>query len=330
VSPEITIVVLARERFSTAIRTLEHLYEVTDTPFDLVYVDGRSPRRVRDELRRQAARHGFTLLRHERYLTPNSARNLGLAHVSTPFVLFIDNDMHVTPGWLQSLLDTAKETGAWAVGPLYFEGDPADEIIHMAGGDLSFDGEYGHRAVTTVHRHHHLKVGDVRDLRRGPCGYAELHTLLLRTDVIRSMGGFDERYKASREHLDLCLRIRADGGEVWFEPASRVTYMEPPPVPLSDLPFFWLRWSDAWSLDSLGAFCDTYGIDRSYLSRVAVMRERRMVALDPVLSLTSRVLGDRAASATRRVLYRVEPRLNRVWSTALTRAGRTTTTTTST
>ena len=60
------------------------------------------------------------------------------------------------------------------------------------------------------------------------------------------------------------------------------------------------------------------------------MRERRMIALDPVVSVTRRAFVDRAASAKRRVLYKVEPRVNRIWSTVLTRAGRTTTTTTTT
>jgi hypothetical protein len=280
---------------------------------------------VRDELRRLASRHGFTLVREERYLSPNAARNLGSAHVHTPYVVFMDNDVLVTPGWLGSLRETAEETGAWAVGPLYFEGDPADEIIHMAGGDLSFDGDFGRRAITTVHRHQHLKLGDAPDVRREACDYVEFHCVLLRTDAIRAMEGFDERYKATREHLDLCLKIKDKGGEVWFEPASRVTYLSPPPVPLSDVPYFLLRWSDAWSLDSLRTFCDVYGVDRSYLERVAVMRRRRMAALSPVLAGARKLLGQRGADAVNRLLRKVEPRANRLLTVVLTRTGRTAT-----
>src|SRR5262249_24309080 len=45
--PDVTIVVVPRERFSFARASLEALYRHTDPPFHLVYVDGGSPRRVR-------------------------------------------------------------------------------------------------------------------------------------------------------------------------------------------------------------------------------------------------------------------------------------------
>jgi len=40
--PQVTIVVVPRERFSLAARSLQSIYEQSDVPFRLVYVDGGS------------------------------------------------------------------------------------------------------------------------------------------------------------------------------------------------------------------------------------------------------------------------------------------------
>jgi GT2 family glycosyltransferase len=321
-SPAVTVVVVPRERFSRALESLERLYEVTDTPFDLVYVDGRSPRKVRDHLRAASEEHGFTLLREERYLAPNRARNLALPHVHTPYVVFMDNDLLVTPGWLDALVDCAEETGAWAVGPLYFEGDPGDELIHMAGGSIEFSGEAGRRTIRTTHHHQHVRLADAPALGRGACDYLEFHCALVRTDVFGRIGALDEGLLSSREHLDLCLRITEAGGTVWFEPASQVTYLSPPPVPLGDIPYYWLRWSDAWSRASLEHFSETYGIDGNYVDRVGIMRGRRQLVFAPVQAWTGRRLGGKAERVLGRALSAAEPRLNRlfVWSIAGRRA----------
>src|SRR5258705_13531358 len=132
--PLVTIVIVPRERFSFALTSLDAVYERTSFPFRLVYVDAGSPRAVRRALQRRAADRGFELLRVDRYLTPNAARNLGLHRVHTRYVVFLDNDGLVMPGWLTALVGCAEETGAAVCGPLQLIGDPARELIHIAGG----------------------------------------------------------------------------------------------------------------------------------------------------------------------------------------------------
>jgi GT2 family glycosyltransferase len=118
-APLATVAVVQRDRFSPTRAALERLYEVTEPPFRLIYVDGGSPQRVRAYLTDQARQRGFHLLRRDSYLSPNEARNLALRHVDTRYVVFLDNDVLVTPGWLEALVRCAEETGAWTVGPFY-------------------------------------------------------------------------------------------------------------------------------------------------------------------------------------------------------------------
>ncbi len=123
-APLATIVVLPRERFSYAKPALASVLAHPPAPHRLVYVDAGAPPALRRYLEDAAQSHAFELVRVSRYLSPNRARNLGLARVCTPYVVFLDNDVVVTPGWLESLVTCAEETQATVVGPLVCEGEP--------------------------------------------------------------------------------------------------------------------------------------------------------------------------------------------------------------
>ncbi|NEQ25072.1 MAG: glycosyltransferase [Microcoleus sp. SIO2G3] len=251
--PQVTIVVVPRERFSCTRESLESIYEHTTFPFKLVYVDGNSPAHVRRYLEEQAQAKGFQLIRTDYYLSPNHARNIGLSQVNTKYAVFFDNDVVVSPGWLEALVRCAQETGATVVGPLMCQDQPVHEIVHFAGGEC--------RVVTDIKGRRHLRekmykqgkrVADVRDrLQRTETELAEFHCVLVRTEIFERLGSFDEGMLNTKEHLDFCMSVRQAGGTVYFEPACLVTYVPGPPLELTDIHFYMLRWSDAWSMGSL-------------------------------------------------------------------------------
>jgi glycosyltransferase involved in cell wall biosynthesis len=288
--PEVTIVVAPRERFSGTRLTLETLYRVTPPPFGLVYVDGGAPGPIRGYLRSQAKEKGFTLVRGRPYLSPNRARNLGFQGVDTKYVVFLDNDVVVAPGWLDALLECAEETGAWIVGPLYCVDRPFHTKVHMAGGLAHFEEKDGVRRFVERHLLMHRPVAEVRGgLAPGPTEQVEFHCLLARTDAMRQLGPLDERFLAAPEvQIDLCLRARALGGGVWLEPAAIVTYDRPPPLRLYDLPYYLLRWSEDWGRRGLEHFSRQWDLaaDDPYFERqLQFMAWQRSLAIRPFLRL---------------------------------------------
>ena len=308
-----TIVVVPREQFSVAPLSLETLYTCTENVFHLVYVDGRSPRRLREHLERSARQRGFRLLRSETYLSPNQARNWGLQHVSTDYVVFMDNDVLVTPGWLRHLRACAEQTGAWAVGPLYLEGDPRQQIIHMAGGAYAFEGERPRRLFRTTHVLQQTRLTTLAEpLRRGPCDFIEFHCMLVRREVFDRLGPLDEALLNTREHLDLCLQIQAAGGSVYFEPEAVVTYRAPPPLAVTDIPYFMLRWSEDWTRRALSHFIAKYGLDPTYHERSVIAAARRAIVFAPVARAASRILGKRGGHWVHQGLSRTERIINRL------------------
>jgi GT2 family glycosyltransferase len=151
ITPPVTIAVVPRERFSYTRPSLESIFENTPPPFELVYVDGGSPPSVSRYLEAQARQRRFRLVRTDHYLSPNRARNLALHHVTSKYVVFVDNDVLVSPGWLDALVECAEQTDAAVVGPVYFIGQPGSRKIHMAGGIAHIEESNGRRVFRESH-----------------------------------------------------------------------------------------------------------------------------------------------------------------------------------
>ncbi len=261
-TPQVTIVVAPRERFSCAERSLNSIYENTAFPFTLVYIDCGSPNRVKRYLEAKAREKGFQLIRRDKYLSPNQSRNLGLLHVNSKYVVFIENDVLVSPGWLEALVRCADETGAVVVGPLYLMGEIEDQIIHMAGGLSHIREENGKRILYEEDYFPGMRLSDLPvPLHRKECELVEFHCMLVRRELFDQIGPLDENLLSVREHDDLCLAVRKKGGSVYMEPNAVVSYVYPPPLALSDFSYFTLRWSEKWVKASLEHFHKKWNLD---------------------------------------------------------------------
>ncbi len=319
-----TVVVVPRDRFSVAQRSLDTLLDRTDLPFHLVYVDGGSPAYLRRYLEGKARAHDFTLVRTNRYLSPNEARNLGAAHASTEYVVFVDNDVIVAPGWLRNLVECADSTGACVVAPLYLIGELERGAIHVAGADMHLSGEFGERVLHRVLRLQGQWLNELAELpSRRRCDLAEFHCMLVRGDALAEAGPLDEQLLSCRENEDFCLSMRGRAGGVWFEPSAVVTYLPAPrrpetigilgpPLLLSDLPFLTRRWSEVWNRRSLEHLVHKHGLSREYLSQIGVQNAQRQALFGPLRAGTRRWFGRRAENGVANVLYRAERAVNRL------------------
>ena len=188
--PIVTLIVVPRERFSYARTSLESLYEQTQIPFKLVYVDGNSPKSLKSYLTEQAQLKGFKLLRTEHYLYPNQARNLGLQQVDTKYLVFVDNDVVVYPGWLKALVECAEETNAAVVGPLMCQHEPIHQEIHFAGGESHiWVDKLGRRRLREKMLYQGKQVDQMRSqLKRTPTELAEFHCVLVRRSIFAKNG----------------------------------------------------------------------------------------------------------------------------------------------
>ena len=307
--PQVTLVVVPRERFSYTRESLESIYENTYYPFEMVYVDVFTPSHIQKYLEEQAQEKQFKLVRTDYYISPNQARNVGLSHVNTQYLVFIDNDVVVKPGWLSKLVDCAEETEAAVVGPLTCLGKPEHQVIHNAGGEnriliKEIDGQPQrciHQKTFLTGKH----VARVKEkLHRVQCEYVEFHCMLVRTAIFEHTGLLDEGMLATREHIDFCLMVLEAGGTIYCERDSVITTdtlgisknqkglmaltgsIQIPDFEWSDLPYFMLRWNDAWDLASLDRIRDKWNLSETkYFKKryKALGSRRREILIKPLV-----------------------------------------------
>jgi GT2 family glycosyltransferase len=287
-NPQVTIVVVPRERFSYSRESLESIYQFTTLPFKLVYVDGNSPAEVQHYLDTQAQERGFLLIRTDYYLSPNRARNLGLAQVDTQYVVFIDNDVIVAPGWLEALVKCAEETNATVIGPLMCHEQPVHEVIHCAGGQnhIVVDARGRRRLREKMYKQGRTVASSAPKMERTETELCEFHCMFVDRQIFDQLGPFDEAMLNTKEHLDFCMAVIQAGGTVYFEPASLITYVPGPPLKWSDVPFYMLRWSDAWELASLNRMREKWDLaEDGYFQHKykALGWRRRKTILQPIV-----------------------------------------------
>lgn len=330
--PEVTIVVVPRERFQFAQESLESLYAVTDFPFDLIYVDNNSPNRLRQYLAVQAKEKGFRIVRSDRYLAPNATRNFGLQYVTSRYVVFVDNDVMFAPGWLEALVNCAKQTDATVVGSLVCQYRPLHQTIHCAGGEYmvpedlerfvrsaSPASESGGWHIYEKTYFQNRQIEDVREsLYHRPIGFVEFHAMLVQMDFFRQHGPLDEGLCCTKEYLDFAMLVTRSGGSIYLEPASVVTFLTHPPAPRLrwiDLPYFCLRWSDAWEYASLQHFQKKWNLadSRYFQKRYKKLGWRRWEELIKPRMNVFAWLGQQRAKQLEKWLIAWEKRLNRGW-----------------
>jgi GT2 family glycosyltransferase len=306
---DVTLVVVPRDHFSDTEESLESILQYTVPACPIVYVDGGSPGRIAAYLRKRADSGSIRLLRFDHYLTPNQARNIGAAEARTPYIVFVDNDVVVAPDWLALLVECAETHDAAVVGPLNYEKRPLHHTVHFAGGDAKIlvTHENGSERRRLFDRIHKVNV----PAEAVPTDAAEFHCMLVRTSVFQTLGGLDEQMLSTRENIDFCLAVQQAGGKVYLEPRSRITYLPPIPLSMSDVPFFALRWSDLWDLSSFHRLRDKWHLDEDdYFRRQYEnlgWRRREIMMREGVLRW---LVSYRLRIAAERMLRPLERRVN--------------------
>jgi hypothetical protein len=262
--PRVTLVMTVRERYRLTLRSIEDILAKTPIPYRFIFSHGVLPAWL-DEALAGLEKAGRLERRFFPDLTwPQHLRRAVLDEIDTEFTAFIDNDILVSEGWLERLLQCADETGAGVVGPVYLWGDgDTPPKVHMAGGMLHETLIEGRpRLLKEVHGNIDGDPAAVLPtLKRGPCDFVEFHCMLVRTALARAPGIFDPEIVAVHEHINTCLGIKALGGHTVLEPAVQVTYLAHAEQILEDLPLMRSRWDDNATEASIQAFCRKWNVD---------------------------------------------------------------------
>ena len=134
------------------------------------------------------------------------------------YVVFLNNDTRVAPGWLDALIDSfGLFEKAGLIGSKLFYDDGA---LQEAGGIFWQDGSawnYGREDDPNRPRYCYARQVD----------YVSGAAIALPKALWNELGGFDEIFRpAYCEDVDLAFRVRARGLQTWMQPLSRVIHYE--------------------------------------------------------------------------------------------------------
>lgn len=255
---KVTVVMVPRERLTTAPRALASVINTIPADVSLVVVDGAYPPQTRQNIDELATQRPFVSLRFDHYLLPAEARNRALKLVKTPYAVFVDNDVELRKGWLEHLFHVVETKDVAAVSSLTtiriaHKGAPK-EYIHHAGGVIRYVVHRLQLTYASIRRNEWSAPDDPSTEKLSRLSDdIEFHAFIIRTHLLRAVGGFDERLSVC-DHDDLSLRLHAMGERIAFCPEAKVCYDATGSIEGADLGYFSFRWSRA----NIGLSCKAF------------------------------------------------------------------------
>ena len=195
--PRISVVVCTHNGDGTLRECLSGLQALRYPDYEVIVVSDGST----DETATVARAYAVRLIERD-HVGLAAARNAGLEAATGEIVAYLDDDAAPDPDWLSYLADSFT-SGGWAGvgGPNVPPRDGnlvAEAVARAPGGPI------------------HVLVSDHEAEHIPGCNMAFRRTELL------AIGGFDPRFRAAGDDVDVCWRLRDHGGRLGFHPAAMV------------------------------------------------------------------------------------------------------------
>jgi len=189
--PRITVVCCSYNGASTIRDTLEGLKALTYPNFEVIVVNDGS----KDDTPKIAAEYDVRLISTENRGLSN-ARNTGWQEATGEIVAYIDDDAYPDPHWLHFLAWRFMHTDFVGVGGPNIappgDGPIADCVANAPGGPV------------------HVLLSDIEAEHIPGCNMA------FRREALAAIDGFDARYRAAGDDVDVCWRLQHNGGRLGF------------------------------------------------------------------------------------------------------------------
>ncbi|HEX3624933.1 MAG TPA: glycosyltransferase [Verrucomicrobiae bacterium] len=241
-SPQISIIIPTFNNIGLTRQCISSI--LSNTPqglYEIVVVDNASTDGTPAYLKQEEDAGNMRAILQSRNSGFAKGCNVGAKAAKCPVLVFLNNDTVVTEGWLSALVTAARESKAGVVGAklLYADGTIQHAGIEFINGIPDHPHRHASADLPAVNKRREL------DMVTGAC-------LTTSRDLFLSIGGFDEVFQNGVEDIDYCLRVRALGHKVVYEPQSVVYHLEGQSRGRFDhvkenLKIFFERWSGSFN-----------------------------------------------------------------------------------
>ena len=150
--------------------------------------------------------------------------NTALRQVNSDYYVLLNNDVAVTAGWIEPIIELMEADSAIAVCQpklLDFNNKQQFEYAGACGGWLDALGYPFARG--RVFEQLELDQGQYETAQA--CFWASGAAMFVRAATFKAVGGLDEYFFAHQEEIDFCWRIQLAGYKVYVEPSSVVYHL---------------------------------------------------------------------------------------------------------
>jgi GT2 family glycosyltransferase len=211
-TPNVSVVVLnynGRKHLEPCFRSLQRL-DYPEEALELILVDNASSDGSVELTRTRFP--DVRVVTNEENLGFAAGNNVGAVAATGDYVVFLNNDMTVEPGFLRGLVDVLGDRRVCA----------GAKILDWSGSRVDFAGAAAHFAGYAYQEGFRKPAHRYADQKPAPSLFACGGAMLIERKVFLEVGGFDEDYFIYYEDLDLGWRLWVLGYEVWYAPEAVV------------------------------------------------------------------------------------------------------------
>ncbi len=150
--------------------------------------------------------------------------NMALKTVDADFFVLLNSDVEVTTNWIEPIIELMEsDLDIAACQPKILDYNRKTHFEY-AGASGGFIDKYGYPfARGRIFEEIEADNGQYNDAV--PCFWASGACMLVRANVFKKLGGFDEYFFAHQEEIDLCWRMQLNGYKIFVQPESVVYHV---------------------------------------------------------------------------------------------------------
>jgi len=150
--------------------------------------------------------------------------NQALNKIDTDYFVLLNSDVEVTSGWIDPIIAMMEKDVSIAAAQPKILSQADKTSFEYAGAAGGFIDKYGFpfcrgRIFNMVEKDN----GQYNDARK--IFWATGACMFVRAAAFKKVNGFDEKFFAHMEEIDLCWRLQKAGGSIWYCPDSTVYHV---------------------------------------------------------------------------------------------------------
>jgi GT2 family glycosyltransferase len=216
----VAIVILTYNSEPVIEACLESVLQIDYPHYEVFVVDNNSGDRTKEVVRKFGEQ--VRLLENKENLGFSGGNNVGIRIAlegGFNYVLLLNPDTEVTPEFLGFLLEVSeKDDAVGMVTPKTLYPDGEKRILY-AGGVIDW----------SMARNYHRGQGDIDEGQYDEVeetNFASGASLLVKKEVVAKIGLLDEKYFLYYEDADWCLRAKAAGYKITYQPRAVIYHQE--------------------------------------------------------------------------------------------------------